>query len=139
MKAYTLLAAVLLAFINPLAFSAEGGGMTHHPDMKGGASMAEMSAHMDQMQSHLKAMRKEMAEIAQIKDPDEREARLRKHLQEMAKMMKGMRDLTPVMTPAETKAHLAMVERRVDLLQELVDQILQRDVIAEGTFPKTHE
>jgi hypothetical protein len=36
MKAYTLLTAVLLVFISPLAFSAEGGRMTHHPDMKGG-------------------------------------------------------------------------------------------------------
>ena len=140
MKAYTLLAAVLLVLASPLSFSAEGGRMTHHPDMKGRpADMAEMSAHMDQMQTHMKEMRIEMAEIAQIKDPDKRKARLQKHMQEMAKMMKGMHDLTPMMTQEETKAHLAMVERRVDLLQELLDQLLKSQMISEGAFYKTFD
>lgn len=134
MKAYTLLALVPLALGSPLT-TAIGG--QHHMQSKPSMGAAQM--HIDQMESHMKEMSKDMAEIRQIKDPDQRKARLQKHMQGMAKMMQEMHKMRPEMSPSETAVHLQMVEKRVDLLQDLFNQMLQSQMVDEGLFFKTYD
>ncbi|MEN8132500.1 MAG: hypothetical protein ABFS45_20430 [Pseudomonadota bacterium] len=134
MKSYTLLTLAALALSSPLVLAA--GDVGGHPGhQKFSFSIAEAQSHIDQMQAHMQEMRKEMAAIHQLKDSDERETRLRKHLNDMAKMMQEMRKMRPQMSPKESAVHLQMVEQRVDLLQDLVDQMLKSKMAwDEGTF-----
>ncbi len=136
MKTYPLFTILLLTLTSPLALGEGPPGK--HPGVKH-SSMAEMSAHLDQMQTHMKEMRKEMAESSQIKEPNERIKRLQTHLQDMAKMMQDMHNMRPMMSPTELTTHLKLIERRVDWLQDLVDLVLKRHMIAEGTFYKTYD
>jgi protein subunit release factor A len=131
MKPYTLLTIAALALSSPLALAAgDGGGHPGHKKSSYGSSEAQH--HIDQMQAHMQEMRKKMAEIRQIKDSDERKTRLRNHLRDMAKMMQEMRKPRP---QTEASVHLQMVEKRVDLLQDLVNQMLMSKMMwDEGTF-----
>ena len=105
--------------------------------MQSQSSMGMSQAHIDQMEAHMKDMKKEMAEIRQIKDPDKRKTRLQKHMQDMAKMMHEMHEMRPKMSSSETAVHLRMIEKRVDLLQDLFNLMLQSQLAKEGLFYKT--
>lgn len=135
MKAYTLLALLPLALGSPLTSAAEDP--QHH--MKSDPSMGMAQTHIDQMEAHMKEMSKEMDEIHKIKDPYKRKTALQKHMQDMAQMMQKMHEMRPQMSPSETAAHLQMVEKRVDLLQDLVNQMLKRQMVDEGLFYKTYD
>ncbi|MEN8132498.1 MAG: hypothetical protein ABFS45_20420 [Pseudomonadota bacterium] len=135
MKVYTLLALVPLALSSPLTSAAEGP--KHHMQPQSSMEMSQM--HIDKMEAHMKDMKKEMAEIRQLKDPDQKKARLQKHMQDMAKMMQEMHKMRPEMSPSETAAHLQMVEKRVDLLQDLFNQMLQSQLVKEGLFYETYD
>lgn len=139
MKAHTFLAIALLALTSPTIFAAgEREGQPFHRAVSEDSSEARM--HVEQMETHMKEMRKEMAEIYQIKDSDERKTRLREHLADMAKMMQEMRKMRPHMSPPETAAHLQMVDNRLDLLQDLVDQMLKSQMMSdEDTFDALRE
>ena len=130
MKTYPLVALLVLALTSSLALG--GGPPGKYPGVNH-SSIAEMSAHLDQMQAHLKDMRQEMAEISQIKEPNERIRRLQKHLQGMAKLMQDMHDMRPMMSPTELTTHVELVERRMDVLQDLMDQILKSQIIMNGS------
>ena len=130
MKTYPLLAILVLALTSPLALG-EGPpgkfpGVTH-------PGMAEVREHLDQMQAHMKTMRQEMAEISQIKAPEERMKRLQTHLQGMAKMMQDMHDIRPMMSSTELTSHVKLVEKRMDVLQDLVDLMLNSQMIMNAT------
>jgi hypothetical protein len=100
MKTYTLipLAALLGAGTLTMAASEESGTAMHAT----GAMSAE--AHIAQMETHLNAMKSEMDAISQVKDPVERRARYKKHLQEMTNMMHQMNEARPTMTATEKLA-----------------------------------
>jgi phage shock protein A len=135
MKAYTLLVLVPLALSSPLILAAEEP--KHH--MQSQSSMGMSQTHIDQMEAHMKDMKKEMAEIRQIKDTNKRKARLQKHMQSMANMMQEMHKMRPEMSSSETTVHLQMIEKRVDLLQDFFNLMLQSQLVKEGLFYKTYD
>lgn len=134
MKAYTLLALVPLT----LSSSQTAAAQELKQNIQSQPSMGPAQEHIDQMEVYMKEMSKDMAEIRLLLDPYERKVRLQRHMQSMAKMMREMHRIRPKMSPSETAAHLRMVEKRVDMLQYLIDQILQSQMVKEGLF-KTYD
>jgi hypothetical protein len=128
MKTYTVvtLAALLGAGTMAMAASEETGTAMHST----GAMSAE--AHIAQMEAHLKQMQAELDAISKIKDPAERRARYKKHLQNMTNMMDQMNEARPTMTAKEQQLHSKMLEKRLDLLQLILTQVVKM----QAKFPK---
>lgn len=121
MKTYTLVTLVALLGAGTMAMAAgEESGMAMH---SAGALSAE--THMAQMETHLKQMKLEMDAISKIKDPVERRARYKEHMKEMTNMMHQMNEARPTMTAKEQQAHSKMLEKRLDLLQQMLTQVVE--------------
>ena len=128
MKPYALITLAALLGVGTVAMAAgEESGMSMH---SGEAMPAEM--HMRQMETHMKAMQTELDAISKIKNPAERRARLQKHLQGMTDMMHQMNEARPMMTAKEQQAHLKMIEKRLDLLQLMLTQVVE----TQSAFPE---
>ena len=97
--------------------------------------------HMNKMHTHMQEMNQEMTTIRQIKDPKERRARMQKHLQGMSAMMKDMHKNQPMMSGDDQQAHIQMLEKRVDLLQEMMTQVVevQTETFSGGGLIETYD
>jgi|GEM_PF-4262421 len=121
MKPYSTIVLTILLGASSMAMAA-GGSMSMD--------------HMNKMQTHMQEMRQEMTTIRQIKDPKERHARMKKHLQGMSSMMKEMHNNHPMMSGDDQQAHMQMLEKRLDLLQEMMTQVVE---VQSESFPKELE
>ncbi len=97
----------------------------------GNGHMSSMD-HMNQMQTHMQQMKMEMAKIQQLKDSKARHARMQKHLENMSSMMKTMHEKNPKMSGEDVGMHMKMLEKRLDLLQDMMTQVVEVQTV---TFP----
>ncbi len=95
------------------------------------AGMSGM-AHMEQMETHLKKMDAEMQAINRIMDPKEKRARMQQHLKEMTRMMHNMNENMPTMSSQEQGLHMQMLEKRLDLLQQMMTQVVDAQAASFG-------
>lgn len=91
-----------------------------------GMSSSQMG-HMKQMDAHMETMKKEMAEIRAIKDPMERKRRMGAHMKNMSAMMAKMHANHPDMSGAHQQAHIELLEKRVDILEESLNQVFEHE------------
>ncbi len=146
MKAYILPAAIIsLTLSSPLALAAgtDTGHQMHHPSSTG---QPTADRHIKRMEDHLKEMRVEMTEIRQLKDPKEQKKRLDAHMRGMMKMMLDMRENGSMMaqggmegaTMEERMAgmmkHQALMEKRMEMMQALMEQMLQNQALSNDVF-----
>jgi hypothetical protein len=100
----------------------------------------DMDKHMPQMQEKMKAMQAQMDNIRKTSDPKERQKLMQAHMQAMQenmKMMHGMRSGQPGgmmmgarkdgMKEGDMMKHHEMMEKRMDMMQVMMDQMMQRD------------
>ena len=83
--------------------------------------------HMKQMDAHMNTMKKEMAEIRAIKDPIERKRRMGAHMKDMSAMMAKMHANHPDMSGADQQTHIKLLEKRVDILEESLNQVFEHE------------
>jgi len=109
----------------------------------GTMSMDQMNKmdHMGKMQTHLQEMRMEMTSIRLIKDPRERRLQMQKHLLGMTSMMNAMHNIYPKMSEMDQQVHMQMLEKRLDLLQEMIMQVVevQYQEISDDTDIPTYD
>ena len=106
------------------------------PVLASTASAEGMSGDMSKMQAHMQSMQTEMAQIRAIKDPTARKAAMQKHMQGMMGMMQGMdgMDHSKMMGGADHQ-DIAYLNQRVDLLQDMVNQMVQSRAASYGIYP----
>jgi len=120
-QSLVLSSALSLAMVLTPVMAATNGGMS--------GDMATMHAHMQSMQT-------EMAQIHAIKDPAARKAAMQKHMQGMMGMMKGMEGMDHGKMMAGSDAQdIAYLSQRVDLLQDMVNQMVQSRAASYGIYP----
>lgn len=92
--------------------------------------------NMDQMHAHMKSMEAEMAQIRAIKDPAERKAAMKKHMEQMMGMMQGMQGVEHgKMMAGSVSQDVAYLNDRVDLLEAMVNQMVQSRAASYGIYP----
>lgn len=97
---------------------------------------AQMSGDMAKMQAHMQSMQTEMAQIRAIKDPTARKAAMQKHMQGMVSMMQGMQGMNHgKMMAGSDHQDIAYLSQRVDLLQNMVNQMVQSRAASYGIYP----
>jgi hypothetical protein len=109
------------------------------------AMSMEMDKPMPPMQENMKKMQQQMEKIQATTDPKERQALMQEHMQAMQECMKTMRGMSdPMMkdggehdgmaksghkkmTGDNMMRHHAMMEKRMDMMQMMMEQMLQHD------------
>ena len=110
----------------------------------------DMDKNMSQMPEKMKAMQAQMDRIRNTTDPEERQKLMQEHMQTMQENMKAMRGMGgPMMMDAPKdrgmmggkkgrmkdrdmmKRH-AMMEKRIDMMQMMMEQMMQRDQAMES-------
>ena len=95
-----------------------------------------MSSDMSKMQAHMQSMQTEMAQIRAIKDPSARKAAMQKHMEGMMSMMQGMQGMNHSKMMAGSSAQdIAYLNERVDLLQDMINQMVQSRAASYGIYP----
>ena len=115
------------------------------------AMSMDMDKQMPQMQENMKRMQQQMEKIRATSDPTERQKLMQEHMQAMQenmKMMHGMagpmmigsgRDSAMMMggkkggmTPSDMMKRDEMLEKRMDMMQMMMEQMVQHDHVAES-------
>ena len=110
------------------------------------AAGKDVDNHMSQMREKMKAMQGQMDRIHQTTDPKERQKLMHEHMQAMQASMKAMRGMgggmmkgggehggmkmdakKGGMKDGDMMKHHTMMESRLDLLQMMMEQMMQRD------------
>ena len=160
MKTSRLLVAVAVCALSsvPLA-SAQDSAATAKPAMS-----MEMDAQMVQMHDKTTQMQSEMDAIRAATDPKERQKLMQAHMQTMQDSMATMRSMSKAMTADSHGGGMAMggskempakgapadmgmmsgnmmqrhqmMERRMEMLQTMIDQMLQHQQVMESTRAK---
>lgn len=129
-------ATAAMAQSNSLETSAQGSWQV--ADASNHSHGSKMSSnpmqHMEKMDAHMATMKKEMAEIRTIKDPMERKRKMRAHMKEMSGMMTTMHASHPNMSGADQQTHIRLLEKRVDLLEESVNQVFEHETFDIETY-----
>jgi hypothetical protein len=100
-----------------------------------------MKKHNDEMEKHLKDMQALMDKMHSTSDPKERRKLMDQHAKEMREMMKGMRSSSDEMKmgmmsggpksgapmPEGEKLRQHLLEKRIDMMNMMMDQMGQRD------------
>jgi hypothetical protein len=118
------------------------------PASEPAAAETGMDKHMTQMQADMQRMQEQMDKMRQARDPKERQRLMQEHMQAMHEHMRTMQSMGSAMMmgmtnasrggvgPApgpgtgeasETSRRMAMMECRMDMLQMMMDQMMQRD------------
>ena len=140
MKTSILVAAIIAgALAAPIASAQD-----KHVHPKQAASM-EADKHMSQMQEKMKAMQQQMEKLQATTDPQERQKLMQEHMQAMQENMKAMHSMGGPMMMAAGKPgamakdghkhkaggdmmqHHAMMEKRMDMMQMMMEQMMQHD------------
>lgn len=106
----------------------------------------DMDKHMSQMQQNMKTMQVQMERLRTTTDPTERQKLMQEHMQSMQENMKMMRNMGgPMMMGSgqsggmtamgrqkdmaggEMMQRQAMMEKRMDMMQMMMEQMLQHD------------
>ncbi len=141
MKTPILVAGIIACVMSvPVASAQE-----QSPPAKPATSM-DMDKHMSQMQQNMKTMQVQMEKLRTTTDPNERQKLMQEHMQSMQESMKTMRNMGgPMMMGSgqsgsmmamgrqkdmaggEMMQHQAMMEKRMDVMQMMMEQMLQHD------------
>ena len=117
------------------------------------AMSMEMHTQMSQMEGSMNEMQQQMEKIRGTSDPKEREKLLQGHMRTMQDSMKTMRGMWKPMTNAEGKhgammsdakknsmkpgdmmQHHEMMEKRIDMMMVIMEQMMQQTQ-AMGSMP----
>jgi hypothetical protein len=146
----TMRTSILISAVVACALAAPiAGAQDKHAHDKPAPSM-EQDAHTGQMQEKMKAMQAQMDRIHRTTDPKERQKLMQEHMQAMLASMKAMHGMGgPMMksggehagmTMGDKKGGMkggmkegdmmkrhAMMEKRMDMMQMMMEQMVQRD------------
>ena len=140
MKTSILVAAIIAGALSAPIASAQD----KHVHPKPAASM-DMDKHMSQMQEKMKAMQEQMEKLQATSDPQERQKLMQEHMQAMQDSMKAMHSMGgPMMmgngqpggmakdghkhkAGGDMTQHHAMMEKRMDMMQMMMEQMMQHD------------
>ena len=101
---------------------------------------------MDEMQDNMKKMQQQMNKIATTTDQSERQKLMQEHMQTMQETMKAMRSMGGptmksgmamgerkggAMSGSDVKPRQEMMEKRMDMMQMMMEQMMQRDPAAK--------
>ena len=138
MKRSILVTALTAAALSaPVAFAQDKSAPT-----KPAMSM-DMDKQMPQMQEKMKAMQSQMDKIRKTTDPKERQKLMQEHMQAMQENMKMMHGMGGPMMMGGKKDGMMdgemmkrhdMTEKRMDMMQMMMEQMMQRDQ-AMGSMP----
>ena len=147
MKSSILVAAIVAGVLSAPIVSAQKTSAPAKPAM----SMS-MDKQMPQMQENLKKMQQQMEQLQATTDPTERQKLMQEHMQTMQENMKTMRGMGGPMMMASGQSggmakdghkhaaggdmtqHHAMMEKRMDMMQMMMEQMMQHDQ-AMGSMP----
>ena len=157
MKTSILIAAIISSALSAFAASAQEKTPPAKPamNMDMGKPMPEkstpakpamgmgmdMDKQMPQMQEKMKLMQAQMDKIQKATDPKEREKLLKEHMQTMQENMKAMRNMGGPMMMGDKKGGMKevdktkrddMADKRMDMMQMMMEQMLQRDQVMEA-------
>ena len=151
MKSISRKVAIALAVITPITLAQPLLAATHMAP--GSAASADSSGMaMMPMQRQMQSMQEDMTKLHGIKDPDERQALMRKHTASMQGMMQMMHGMmagqemmhgqpgemmnkpmrapgaqgSPKMEPGAMAGRMGMMEQRMNMMQMMMDQMLQQ-------------
>jgi periplasmic protein CpxP/Spy len=149
MKKSLVVAIVACTLSVPVVFAQEKSAST-----KPAMSM-DMDKQMPRMQENMKKMQQQMEKLRATTDPKERQKLLQEHMQTMQENMKTMRGMGgPMMTGAGQHGGMTMgdkkdgtkegdmmkrhgmMETRMDMMQMMMEQMMQRDQMKEFSAPK---
>ncbi|OGA16545.1 MAG: hypothetical protein A3I63_11715 [Betaproteobacteria bacterium RIFCSPLOWO2_02_FULL_66_14] len=141
MKTSILISAVVACALSAPIASAQD----KHAHDKPAMSM-DKDKHMSEMQDKMKSMQAQMDTIRTVTDPAVRQRLMQEHMQAMQENMKTMRGMGgPMMKGSgehggmmmggkkggmkdgDMMKHHAMMESRMDMMQMMMEQIMQRD------------
>ena len=136
MKTSILLAAILSAALSVPIASAQETSTPAKPAMS-----MEMNKQMPQMQENMKKMQQQMEKIRATSDPKERQKLMQEHMQSMQENMKAMHGMGGPMMMADKKGGMTegdmmkrheMMEKRVDMMQMMMEQMMQHNQAIES-------
>ncbi len=134
MKNSMLVAAIVACALSAPLVSAQEKSAPAKPAMG-----MNMEKQMPQMQEKMKAMQQQMDQIHKTTDAKERQRLMQEHMQAMQENIKTMRSMGgPMMTGGATMddrknmAGGAMMEKRMDMMQMMMEQMLQHDHAMES-------
>ena len=140
MKTSILLAAIIAGALSAPVVSAQDKHMHTKPAMS-----MDTDNHMSQMQEKMKAMQQQMDKLQTTTDPQERQKLIEEHMQAMQEGMKTMREIRGRMMMGSGQPggmakdghkhkaggnmaqHYAMMEKRMDMMQMMMEQMMQHD------------
>lgn len=117
-------------------------GMEHERSAPKPAMDGDKDKQTALMQQNMKKMHQQMDKIAATTDPDERQKLMQEHMQTMQETMKAMRSMGGPMMPGgrmksgDVKMRQEAMEKRMDMMQMMMEQMMQRDPAAK---PMDHE
>ena len=148
MKTSILISAVIACALSAPIASAQDKHAHDKPAMA-----MDKDKHMSEMQEKMKAMQAQMDTIRTVTDPAVRQRLMQEHMQAMQENMKAMHGMgSPMMKSGGDHAgmkmdgkkdgmkggdmmkHHAMMEKRMDMMQMMMEQMMQRDH-AMGSMP----
>jgi len=132
MKTPILVAGIIACVVSVPIVSAQDKPVSAKP-----ATSMDMDKQMSQMQQNMKTMQVQMEKLRTTTDPNERQKLMQEHMQSMQENMKTMRNMGGPMMMAmgrqkdmaggEMMQHQAMMEKRMDMMQMMMEQMLQHD------------
>jgi hypothetical protein len=145
MKTPILISAIVACVLAAPIVSAQEKSAPAKPAMS-----MEMDKHMSQMQENMKTMQQQMEKIRATTDPTERQKLMQEHMQAMQECMKTMRGMGgPMamgsgqpggtakgghkhMAGGDMMQHHEMMEKRMDMMQMMMEQMMQHDQAKES-------
>lgn len=142
--------AIMISAIAACALAAPiASAQDKHTHDKPATSM-DMDKHMSQMQEKMKAMQAQMDTIRTVTDPAVRQRLMQEHMQAMQESMKAMHGMgggmmrgggeqsgmamgakKGGMKDGDMMKHHAMMENRMDMMQVMMEQMMQRDQVMQ--------
>ena len=127
MKTSILVAAIVACALSAPIVSAQEKPAPDKPAMN-----MELDKHMSQMQEKMKAMQAQMDEIRNTTDPKKRQKLMQEHMQENMKAMHGMGGQKGDMKDGNMMKRHEMMEKRIDMMQMMMEQMMRRDQMKES-------
>ena len=134
-------ASILVSAIVPFALSAPIVAAQEGPT----PAKPPMDMDMSQAQEKMKAMQAQMDKIHKTTDAKERQKLMQEHMQAMQESMKAMRGMggpmmmggkKGAMTDGDMMKRGDMTEKRMDMMQMMMEQMMQHDQMTESMPPK---
>ena len=149
MKTSIIVAAIVAGVLSAPIVSAQD----KHVHPKPGVTMKE-DKQMSQMQENMKTMQQQMEKLQATIDPQERQKLMQEHMQAMQENMQAMHgmggpmmmgsgqpggmamDGKKKMASGDMMQHHAMMEKRMDMMQMMMEQMVQHDQATAATPAK---